>query len=141
MNFAQAYKEMRSGKKITNVRFHGGYWVWENGTIMIHCADGTVLDIRDTPDTAYTFDFIVADGWSYITEKEKPKIIFVVSCYKNGETPIVTVYDNEDAAVKHYDAALTFGRYNKVDMEECPIYESFTMNEYVMNLTFDARAK
>lgn len=75
MNFAQAYKEMRSGKKITHVRFHGGYWAWENDTIMIHCADGTVLDIRDTPDTAYTFDFIVADGWSYITEKEPKEVV------------------------------------------------------------------
>lgn len=40
-----------------------GYWAWENGTIMIHEANGNVLDIRETPDPEFTFGNMAADDW------------------------------------------------------------------------------
>ena len=64
MTFAEAYKEMRNGKKIAHENFHGGYWVWENDTIMLYCKDGRVLDIRETEDVAFTFGFITAGEWT-----------------------------------------------------------------------------
>ena len=56
------------------------------------------------------------------------KTVFVVSYYKHGEAPIVTVYNNEDSASRHYRWALMIGGYEKVDMDECPVYQSFTIN-------------
>ena len=52
MDFGYVWPALRSGKK---VRLEGwdGYWAWENGTIMMHCADGRVIDIRET-EGAYT---------------------------------------------------------------------------------------
>lgn len=63
MNFSEAYREMRNGKKIAHENFHGGYWVWENDTIMLYCHDGRVLDIRQTEDVAFTFGFITEGKW------------------------------------------------------------------------------
>ena len=62
MKFSDAYKEMRSGKKIKFPEW-GGYWAWENDTIMIHTKEGEVLDIRKTNDVAYTFSYIIRDDW------------------------------------------------------------------------------
>lgn len=67
MPFRQAFYEMLNGKRIAHELWKGGYWAWENNTIMIHCYDGKVLDIRETENTAYTFGFIVEDRW-YVKE-------------------------------------------------------------------------
>jgi hypothetical protein len=67
MSFRQAFFEMLNGKHIAHELWKGGYWAWENNTIMIHCYDGKVLDIRETENTAYTFGFIVEDRW-YVKE-------------------------------------------------------------------------
>lgn len=55
--------------------------------------------------------------------------VFVVSYYDDGDAPVVTVYDNEDAAASHYNFALMVGGHKKVCIDECPIYESFTVYE------------
>lgn len=67
ISFSEAYREMLLGKKVAHRLFKGGYWVWENNTIMIHCFDGTTLDIRETECVAYTFSFIIEDSW-YVVE-------------------------------------------------------------------------
>ena len=67
MRFREAFFEMLNGKHIAHELWKGGYWAWENNTIMIHCYDGRVLDIRETENTAYTFGFIVEDRW-YVKE-------------------------------------------------------------------------
>jgi hypothetical protein len=67
MPFGKAYEAMKAGHKVRHKDFkHGGYWCWEDNTIMIHCGDGTVLDIRQTPFVDYTFSFIASDAWSII---------------------------------------------------------------------------
>lgn len=69
MPFSEAFRLMVLGKKICHKDFHGGYWAWENNTIMIHCANGTILDIRQTDNTFYTFSFIIEDEWSVKEEQ------------------------------------------------------------------------
>ncbi len=69
LTFAQALDAMLHGKKVTHTAFHGGYWAWENETIMIHCADGKTLDIRQTDDVLYTFSFVASDKW-HIREEQ-----------------------------------------------------------------------
>lgn len=66
MNFKDAFKAMKEGKKV-KLPSWAGYWAWENGTIMMHCKDGAVIDLRDTERPEYTFgnmasdDFVIAD--------------------------------------------------------------------------------
>ena len=66
MNFGQAFELMKQGVKVKLPNW-AGYWAWENGTIMMHCKDGEVIDLRDTERPEYTFtnmaseDFMVAD--------------------------------------------------------------------------------
>lgn len=54
--------------------------------------------------------------------------VFVVSYYNDGEAPVVTVYDNEEAAMRQYNFELMMGGHRKVDMDECPVYKTFTIN-------------
>lgn len=70
MLFNEVYGEMVGGKKIRRTNWKG-YWAWENQTIMIHCWDGTVLDIRKTDNVEGTFENIVADDWIVIQEDKK----------------------------------------------------------------------
>ena len=62
MTFGQVYQTMLYGKKIRRKDWKG-YWAWENDTIMIHCEDGTVFDIRETDDPKFTFGNIAASDW------------------------------------------------------------------------------
>lgn len=69
LDFRHAYYEMLKGKKIKRSHW-GGYWAFENGTIMIHTFDGKTLDIRNTDNVPYTFESIVAKDWSVVEEGE-----------------------------------------------------------------------
>ena len=62
MKFNKAYVLMRQGKKIKLPEWQG-FWAWENNTIMLHCSDSVVMDIRDTDDVSYTFSFICREDW------------------------------------------------------------------------------
>lgn len=67
MDFRHAFFQMLNGKKI-KLHDWSGYWAWENGTIMMHCKDGSVLDIRDTKNVAYTFINIIDKRWEVIED-------------------------------------------------------------------------
>lgn len=69
MNFKQAFEVMKHGAKV-KLPSWGGYWCWdkEKQTIMMHCKDGRVLDIRDTQNDAYTLDNICSDEWMIADE-------------------------------------------------------------------------
>lgn len=69
MEFNEAYSYLCAGRKIKLPEW-GGYWYWsdDRNTIMIHCKDGTELDIRETKDVAYTFDFIARNDWMVVEE-------------------------------------------------------------------------
>lgn len=65
MEFRRAWFEMLNGKKI-RLPSWSGYWVWENNTIMMHCRDGSIVDIRDTDNPAYTFNNVASNDWEVI---------------------------------------------------------------------------
>lgn len=67
MMFREAWFQMLNGKKI-KLPLWSGYWAWENGTIMMHCKDGKVLDIRETDNPAYTFSNVASREWEVVTE-------------------------------------------------------------------------
>lgn len=64
MKFKDAYFEMTHGRKITLPEWFG-YWYWDKKakTIIIHNVDGSEIDIRETKDVKYTFDFICREDW------------------------------------------------------------------------------
>lgn len=75
MKFAEAFKAMKSGAKI-KLPSWGGYWYWDDEmqTIMMHCKDGTVLDIRETQVVEYTTMNICSDEWVIADENNCPQL-------------------------------------------------------------------
>lgn len=67
MTFKRAYEAMKQGDKVKLPEW-GGYWKWENDTIMMYCKDGKVLDIRETDDVDFTFSNIIRDDWEIVKE-------------------------------------------------------------------------
>jgi len=62
MKFQAAYSYMKHGHKVKLPEW-GGYWAWEQNTIMIYTRNGKVLDIRNTLDVDYTISFTFRDDW------------------------------------------------------------------------------
>lgn len=66
MNWNQAYDKLKAGYKVKR-RDWKGYWVIENGTIMIYCKDNSgheySIDIRDTEDPLFTFGNMAENDW------------------------------------------------------------------------------
>lgn len=86
MNFSQAYLAMRKGKRIRREPWEG-YWAWEDGTIMMHCQNGDVIDIRQTANPSFTFDNIATNDWEiiegdYINEVLRDRIL---KCYFSSD--------------------------------------------------------
>lgn len=75
MKFTEAFKAMKSGAKV-KLPSWGGYWYWndEKQTIMMHCKDGTVLDIRETQVVEYTTMNICSDEWVIADENNCPQL-------------------------------------------------------------------
>lgn len=71
MYFSEALKLLEEGKMIKMPSW-GGYWKKENDTIMMHCKDGEVIDIRDTKDTFYTVRFMASNEWIEATKENTP---------------------------------------------------------------------
>lgn len=73
MYFKEALIAMRCGHKV-KLPSWGGYWCWDDGkeTIMMHCKDGKVLDIRETDRVPYTLDNICSDEWIIADETNCP---------------------------------------------------------------------
>ena len=70
MQFRHAFFYMLEGKAV-KLPHWSGYWVWENGTIMMYTKEGEVLDIRKTERPAYTFSNIADVNWEVC---ERPSI-------------------------------------------------------------------
>lgn len=57
--------------------------------------------------------------------KEREKTVWIVSWYNRGEMPVVTPFNNEDAAKRYYDYELN-NNHEKVDLDKCEVYSTFT---------------
>lgn len=71
MNFCEALKLMKQGEMV-KLPSWAGYWKWENDTIMMHCKDGRILDIREMENTDYTMQNILSDEWVMATSENTP---------------------------------------------------------------------
>lgn len=98
MEFREAFKAMRAGKKV-RLPSWSGYWAWENGTIMMHCHDGKVLDIRNTDDPAYTFTNIASSGW---------KIVDEMTSLKDTAAAMVSADYKERFKAEYYQTVIRF---------------------------------
>lgn len=67
MTFREAWFQMLGGKKVQRPQW-SGYWAWENGTIMMHCRDGQIIDIRQMDNVAYTCENAAARDWMVVEE-------------------------------------------------------------------------
>lgn len=73
MKFKEVLKLMKEGKKV-KLPSWGGYWFWdkEKKTVMMHCKDNTILDIRETQVVEYTLSNICSDEWILASEDNTP---------------------------------------------------------------------
>lgn len=67
MGFREAFNVMRGRGKPVKLGHWDGYWIWAHDTIMMHCRDGSVLDIRDTQNVEYTINNALTGGWEIAT--------------------------------------------------------------------------
>lgn len=67
LSWKDAWWYLLNGEKIKR-QLWDGYWVWENNTIMMHCRDGSVTDIRDTDFVAYTFSNVAQRDWMVVED-------------------------------------------------------------------------
>ena len=70
LSWKDAWWYLLQGKKIKRALWEG-YWAWENNTIMMHCRDGSITDIRDTDFVAYTFFNIAQRDWMVLMDGER----------------------------------------------------------------------
>ena len=73
MQFLEALIEMKLGKKV-KLPSWAGYWCWdkEKETIIMHCKDGKVMDIRETEKVEYTLRNVCSDEWVIADENNCP---------------------------------------------------------------------
>ena len=72
MHFQYCIKHMiHEGLRFKRAEWEG-YWEWKDGTILMHCAEGRVLDIRKTEDVAFTLENILASDWMRATPSNCP---------------------------------------------------------------------
>lgn len=71
MKFGLALSLMKQGFKV-KLPSWSGYWCWEDNTIMMHCKDGKVLDIRDTDKVEYTMSNMASEDWAIANEENTP---------------------------------------------------------------------
>lgn len=73
MNFKEAFGLMKQGEKV-KLPSWGGYWCWdsEKETIVMHCKDGRILDIRETQVVEYTTLNICSDEWIVASKSNTP---------------------------------------------------------------------
>lgn len=83
MNFKEAFQAMKNGKKV-KLPGWAGYWAWENGTIMMHCKEGEIIDLRNTDRPEYTFDNMASDEF-IIAEEENTPILGGVALFGFGD--------------------------------------------------------
>lgn len=65
MIFKEAYEALKQGALIKRPHWRG-FWCKENGTITMHCKDGSVIPFLETEDIFVDLDNIVADDWEYV---------------------------------------------------------------------------
>lgn len=59
---------LKSGKPLKRGQWDG-YWMYDadKDTIIIHCKDGQLVDIRETEDLEFTINNILAKNWEIAT--------------------------------------------------------------------------
>lgn len=71
MEFKEALFYLKLGYQM-KLPSWGGYWEWQNDTIMMHTKDGEVLDIRETQRVEYTLENIMSDEWDFANDDNTP---------------------------------------------------------------------
>ena len=71
LTWNDAWWHLLNGERIKRPPWEG-YWIWEKSpkddkfSIMMHCRDESIVDIRDTDFVAYTFSNIAQRDWMVV---------------------------------------------------------------------------
>ena len=111
MTFKEAFNEMVLNGALIKRTSWAGYWKWENGTIMMHCKEGNVMDIRHTRDVSYTIRGMLKDDWEIATTENSPLLEKEVQDELNSSSYVSALATsiskiNEDSAEINFIAGL-----------------------------------
>lgn len=67
MLFGEVFHALQNGKKI-KLKSWKGYWVYEDGNIMMHCKNGEIINLLNTKDVMFTFENIASDKWEILPD-------------------------------------------------------------------------
>ena len=81
LSWKDAWWYLLNGEKIKRPIWKG-YWALENNTIMMHCGDGSVVDIREAESFTYTLFNIALCDWM-VVEEPIQKELEPVTCSAN----------------------------------------------------------
>lgn len=62
MDFASAFISLQRGHKIRRKHWTG-YWVVEDGEVIMHTRDGRKISIRESEDMMYTISNMACNDW------------------------------------------------------------------------------
>ena len=73
MNFSEAWKLLKEGKKV-KLPTWSGYWEIdkEAGRVMMHCKEGTIIPLFESQMEDYTLENIASINWVEATEENCP---------------------------------------------------------------------
>ena len=76
LTFSEAYNLLVNDLPIKRKGW-SGYWIWDKrkSTVMMHCKDGSVIDIRETDDVLFTLGNIACDDWELAVEESCPVLV------------------------------------------------------------------
>lgn len=60
MNFQEVIESLKAGKKVAVPEWKG-YWSLDNGTVMAHCADGSVVEATHFQRNIFRNDWFVKE--------------------------------------------------------------------------------
>lgn len=97
LHWKDAWFHLLNGKKIKRPLWEG-YWVWKNNTIMMHCRDGSVSDIRSTENVAYTMTNIAQRDWMVVIDNDRKN--------RKGLLQLPALYQKQGREIQHRDLSM-----------------------------------
>lgn len=69
MRFKEMLRPLREGKKV-RLQTWAGYWQKDGNEILMHCHDGSVINIKDSDNIFWTLENICSEDWEVVDDLE-----------------------------------------------------------------------
>lgn len=73
LSFAEAYAALQEGKCVRRAKWLG-YWVVEDGDVVMHCKDGNIVRMSKGCDSMFTLSHTIENDWLIVDEKHREEL-------------------------------------------------------------------